>query len=318
MSKFFNETRKVFDPASRWPRLVSAEIDVPQLKDAVEIKERPNSETVATDNHTSNTLLDQPGGGEMARSVAARRLPDCRQVRLPRHNQKSFLAKEYGADLQAAVEAYRTLRTRLLSRQAQHGLRSLAVSGTAQAEGKTLTALNLALCYSHLRERSILLVDGDLRTKGLSNLLELHQFPGLSDILESGFPCQSALLSTDFSNLYVLPAGTSTVPAPELFSLERWKKFVAWSKETFDLVLVDSPPIIELADTELILSACDGTLMVMRAGTTRRHALIKALYQIDARKLVGVVFNGYDDPAARTYYGYKYDDTKSNPSARQS
>jgi capsular exopolysaccharide synthesis family protein len=320
MSKFFNETRKVFEPASGWPKLIAAKIESPQRADEVDVKveESTKSETVVSDSHTAEAVLDHAGGNEMAWSVAARRLKDCRQIRLPRDNKKSFLAREYGTDLQAAVEAYRTLRTRLLSRQSQRGLRSLAVSGTAQGEGKTLTALNLALCYSHLRDRSTLLVDGDLRTKGLSNLLELHQLPGLGDILESGRSYQSVLLRTEFSNLCLLPAGTSTVPSPELFSLARWKEFLAWSRETFDTVLIDSPPILELADTELILSACDGMLMVMRAGTTKCSALAKVLDQVDTRKLVGIVLNGYNDPEARTYRGYRYGDARSNHSARQS
>jgi capsular exopolysaccharide synthesis family protein len=305
MSQFFKETRKGFELASRGPRPLASEIDARQRVD--DAKETTGSETVAGDSQAiEKELLGPASGDEIAWPAAVHRLQDCRKIRLPRNNPKSFLAREYNTDLQAAVEAYRTLRTRLLSRQTKHGLRSLALTGTAQGEGKTLTALNLSLCYSQLQERSVLLVDGDLRTKGLSHVLELQQLAGLGDILESGRPYQSVLLRTDFFNLCILPAGISTVPSAELFSRERWKEFVAWSSETFDMVLVDSPPILELADTELILSVCDGMLMVMRAGTTKRQDVADVLGHVDTKKLVGIVFNGSNDASARRYYQYKY------------
>jgi len=304
MNQFFKETRKGFELASSGSRPIAADIDVRQSVD--EVKETTESETVAHDSQAvEKDLLSQAGGDEMPWPAAARRLQDCRKIRLPRNNQKSFLAKEYNTDLQAAVEAYRTLRTRLLSRQAKDGLRSLALTGTAQGEGKTLTALNLALCYSQLQDRSVLLMDGDLRTKGLSHVLELQQLAGLGDILESGCRYQSVLLRTDYSNLCLLPAGRSTVASAELFSLARWKEFVAWGSETFDMILVDSPPAHELADTELILSACDGLLLVTRAGITKREALVDVLDHVDATKLVGIVFNGSNDRDAKTYYQYK-------------
>jgi capsular exopolysaccharide synthesis family protein len=285
---------------------VAAKVDVRERLDTVKERGTLERETVANAiQAVPKGLLAQVGGDGIAQPAEACRLQDCRKIRLPRDNQKTFLAREYNTDLQAAVEAYRTLRTRLLSRQAKLGLRSLAVTGTAPGEGKTLTSLNLALCYSHLPDRSVLLVDGDLRTKGLSTLLGLQQLVGLSDILETGRPYESAVLGTDLSNLYILPAGTSMVPSAELFSFERWKQVIAWGCANFEMTLVDSPPVLELADTELILSVCDSALLVMRAGNTKRNALAKVLDQIDSKKLVGTVFNGYNDKDAKRYYQYK-------------
>jgi capsular exopolysaccharide synthesis family protein len=304
MSKFLNKTEEGPDPRSRGPRPVAEKIDVRERLDEADEAGTMERETIATASHVV-PLRGQAGGDEVARPLDAWRLQDCRKIGLARGNPKSLLAKEYNADLQAAVEAYRTLRTRLLSQQAKRGLRSLAISGTTPGEGKTLTSLNLALCCSHLPDRSVLLVDGDLRTKGLSKILGLQQLPGLGDLLESGRAYPSAILRTDFSNLCVLPAGTSTMPSAELFSREGWKEFVAWGRTTFDMILVDSPPILDLADTELILSACDGMLLVMRAGTTKRQDLTKVLDELDPKKLVGVVFNGSNDANASRYYQYK-------------
>ena len=305
MSKFFNETRKALQQVSRAPRPAGAEIDVQELVGAVkESMDHGGHGSLGGPELTMKPLLAPPGGDEIASQVAAGRLQHCRIVRLPRNDEKSFLATRYNADLQAAVEAYRTLRTRLLKAQANQGIRSLAITSTAQGEGKTLTALNLALSYSHLQSRSVLLVDGDLRTKGLSRMLGLHQFTGLSDILDTGCPFHSAVLRTDFPDLYVLPAGTSSTPPPELFARASWKEFVAWSGETFQMMFTDSPPVLDLADTELILGACESVLLVTRAGKTKRQALMKVRDQLDSKKLAGVVFNSCEEAAAKNYYRY--------------
>ncbi|MGE5323720.1 MAG: CpsD/CapB family tyrosine-protein kinase [Actinomycetota bacterium] len=306
MSKFFNETHKLAH-AGRGPRVVKPELDVQDLvgtlKKNLDSPARPSSHP---GDLNPKPLLSSRVGEELAPQVAATRLQNAALVRLPRGDGKSFLSRQYNADLQAAVEAYRTLRTRLLKQQSKHGMRSMAVSSTAQGEGKTLTTLNLALCYSAIQDRSVLLIDSDLRTKGLSTLLGLHQFAGLGDILEKGIPCESAIVRTDYSNLYILPAGTSAVPPAELFSKPEWKEFLAWSSETFQMTLADSPPVLDLADTELIISVCESLLLITRSGKTRRQALSDALDHVDRKKLVGVVFNDCRQAAARSYYKYSH------------
>ncbi|HET7871803.1 MAG TPA: CpsD/CapB family tyrosine-protein kinase [Terriglobales bacterium] len=306
MSKFFNETRKAVQqqPNNGGPRPAGQEIDIQELVGAVKDGiDRRQAGPVAAEAKLKPLLAGTATADEVASQLAAGRMQQCRVVRLPRNDEKSFLATQYNQDLQAAVEAYRTLRTRLLKAQAKTGARSLALSSTAQGEGKTLTALNLGVCLSHLR-RSVLIVDGDLRTKGLSRMLGLQQFTGLGDILESGLSYQSAILRTDFPDLYVLPAGTSATPPAELFSRTAWKDFVAWSGETFQTMVIDAPPVLDLADTELILAACESILLVVRSERTKRQALAKMLGQVDAKKLAGVVFNACDEAAAKNYYRY--------------
>jgi Mrp family chromosome partitioning ATPase len=147
-------------------------------------------------------------------------------------------------------------------------------------------------------------VDGDFRTKGLSRMLGLYQCAGLSDILDTGGSYHSAIVRTDFPDLYILPAGTSSAPPAELFARASWKEFVAWSGETFQMMFTDAPPVLDLADTELILAACESILLVTRAGKTRRQALMKVLDQVDSKKIAGVVFNACEEAASRNYYRY--------------
>jgi protein-tyrosine kinase len=208
-----------------------------------------------------------------------------------------------GSDaLEAAEESYRGLRTRLMRMRLDRGLRSVVITSSVQGEGKTLTALNLALSCAQLHEMGILLIDGDVRTRGLTRTLGLPTGPGLSEVLAGECDPAKAILSTDSGNLFVLSSGQASLPPAELFASRHWQELLSWCKESFKLVLVDSPPVLNLADVELITAACDGVLMVVRAKHTRRDVLRNATRQIDAKKLLGVVYNATE----KTNHNYRY------------
>ncbi len=228
------------------------------------------------------------------------RLEHCRRSRLAL--SASMQSQFYGSGMIGqAEESYRALRTRVLRLQASQGLRSVVVSSAATAEGKTLTSLNLAICCAQLHDVRVLLVDGDIRSRGLTRVFGYPPSPGLAEVLEGKAEPDKAILSTDVSNLYILAAGSTNVPPPELFAGRRWQEFIGWSNESFKLILVDSPPVLHLSDCDLISAACDGVLMVVRANQTRRELLQKAAHQIDAKKLLGVVYNGAENGSASRY-----------------
>jgi len=301
MSKFFNETRSVqkINPAP-----ATANVDIQELVGAL----KQSIESASAGDHSEVDLkhllqpLDHSQG--LASQVAAGRLENCRSFRIARDEEKSFLVSQYNPAMQAAVEAYRTLRTRLVKQQDRTGARSLVVSSGAPGEGKTLTAFNLALCYANIQDWPVLLVDADLRTRGLSRLVGDPESDGLSGILEGNCAYQSAVLSTDVPNLYVLPAGQTTASPSELFSGPQWKEFLGWAAESFRLVLIDCPPVLNLADFELIAAPAESVMLVVRSRKTAREALSKALAQVDPRKLAGVVFNAAEELSNKNYYGY--------------
>jgi capsular exopolysaccharide synthesis family protein len=179
------------------------------------------------------------------------------------------------------------------------------VSSGAQGEGKTLTTFNLALCYANIQNWPVLLVDADLRTRGLSCLMGDPDSPGLAGILEENCPYQSAVLSTDIPNLYVLPAGETSSSPSELFSGLHWKEFMGWAAESFRIVLIDSPPVLNLADFELIATQAESVMLVVRSRKTARESLTKVLAQMDPRKLAGVVFNAAEELSKSDYYSYR-------------
>jgi capsular exopolysaccharide synthesis family protein len=304
MSKFFNETRSV---QKINPVPATANVDIQELVGSLKQNMENNAGTAAHADEMDLKHLLQPlqEPREFAAEVAAGRLGKCRSIRLPRTEEKSFLVTQYNPAMQAAVEAYRTLRTRLVKQQTRTGARSLVVSSGSPGEGKTLTAFNLALCYANIQNWPVLLVDADLRTRGLSRLMGDPESPGLAKILEEHCPYQSAVLGTDVPGLYVLPAGEASASPSELFSNTHWKEFMGWAAESFRLVLIDCPPVLNLADFELIAAPAENIMLVVRSRKTARETLARVLAQMDPRKLAGVVFNAAEELSSSEYYQYK-------------
>lgn len=234
---------------------------------------------------------EHPDIGTAERESAPLRLVDLPEVSLPKDNNRPLVTSNERYTKEA-LEAYKSLRTRLLRSQANQGFRSIAVTSVGKAEGKTLTAFNLACCCAQVENLTVLLIDGDLRSRSLTTLIGGLPSVGLANVMSGTSACEAAVVRTDVPNLFVMGAGTSDVSPTELFSSERWNHVIRWSRHNFKVVLVDALSIGAFADFELIAPECDGILMVVRARSTSREALKTAVEQIDAQKLIGIVWNG--------------------------
>lgn len=234
------------------------------------------------------------------------RFGDCQKITLtPRQTHAVIMANDH-LETCVAADCYRVLRTRLVRQMNLKGLRSVTVSSATPGEGKTLTTLNLAIACAKLHGQKVLLVDADLRTRGLSRLLGISDSPGLFEVLKGEVAVESAVLLTQIPNLYFISAGQGPERFPEAFAGERWKELMASLRESFKTILVDTPPIIPLADSELIAAGCDGILLVVRALKTNREVLRKAVKQVDLKKVIGVAFNDAKALAGYSYYGTDY------------
>ena len=203
------------------------------------------------------------------------------------------------------TEAYHSVRT-ALQFASDHGVpKTLLVTSTRAAEGKSSTSMALAQNFARLGA-SVLLIDGDLRkpsfrapsaaTEGLSNLLA-----GANNIRES-------IHKTNFDRLFLLPSGPIPPNPAELLSTDRFRNILGEIKEWFDYVVVDAPPVLGLADAPLLSSVCEGTLMVFEAGKIRRGAALNAVNRLrgaDAH-LLGGVLTKYNVKHSGYGYGYAY------------
>lgn len=277
MSKFFNEIQKADELALK--QLEAQKLDFEQVLQTVETGPvaSPNVAGVEPD---SQRKRENPNNGNGMPPVLRR-----------------------DSSAQAAFEGYQRLRTRLMRIQAKTGVRVIAISSSQVGEGKTLTTMNLGLCFAQLSDSRVLMIDTDLRSRGLTRLLGLSDGPGLAGVLTGEVSQEEAILATDHENLFVMPAGSALTPPPELFTGPRWEEILGLSRKSFKIVMVDTPPILPLADFELISSACDGVLMVVRARRTSRELLQKTVGAIDAKKLLGTVFNA-TEVSSKNYYGY--------------
>jgi capsular exopolysaccharide synthesis family protein len=258
------------------------------------------------------TLIEKPVTADVAASSAvapakAKKVPGesrlewCQTI----HDVSSVLLQNRfpkSDSLGAAAESYRALRARLLRFRASQELRSVQLTSATPGEGKTMTALNLAVFCAQLHEMSVLLLDADLRSQGLTRILQGSTSAGLAEVLSGQTEPEKVILATDITNLYVLPAGKSDVAPPELFAGQRWQDFMTWCNKTFKLIIVDSPPVLGLSDSELISASCDSILMVVRARCAERDLLKKAALQLDPKKLLGLVYNGDEHGKKHSYY----------------
>jgi capsular exopolysaccharide synthesis family protein len=215
-----------------------------------------------------------------------------------------------------AAEMFRMVRTRVLRAQTTQRFRSIVITSASASEGKTLTAANLALCCVQVANVRVLLVDADLRTSGLSRLLHLPQGAGLGEVLAGKATYDQAILTTDVPRLHIVGSGQCPLPPPEQLASPKFREFITWASGRYELVLVDSPPVLAVADYELIAAACEKIITVVLARRTKRNLLERALKLIDAEKRLGTIFNASDPPQKDAYSDYAYYGQGKRPSTQ--
>ncbi|HUK35521.1 MAG TPA: CpsD/CapB family tyrosine-protein kinase [Vicinamibacterales bacterium] len=206
------------------------------------------------------------------------------------------------------VEQYRRLGAALHHHQLHTGARTLMVTSAAASEGKTLTATNLALTMSHSYQRRVLLIDADLRRPSIHEILRLPNSVGLSDSLRH--PERAvARYHTITSTLSVFSAGRpDSDPMAGLVS-ETMNRILTDATQTFDWVIVDTPPVALLPDANLLAAMIDTALLVIGANSTPYPLIRRAIEAIGEQRILGVVLNRMataDIVASYNYYGYGY------------
>ena len=214
------------------------------------------------------------------------------------------------------IEAFRNLRTSLIWSDGGEALKTLVVTSAAPGEGKTLTAANLAvtLAYDGLR---VLLVDCDIRRPRVHGLFRMPRSPGLMEVLiasngvggPSALP--AAIRETSVKGLSVLPCGALPSNAAHLLSGTRMRILLQELREQYDIIVLDTPPVLATADAGIVASLTDGVLLVVRAGTTDRNAAQRAYQQLAnvGARVVGTVLNDPGGEVAKEgdyYYPYDY------------
>jgi receptor protein-tyrosine kinase len=204
------------------------------------------------------------------------------------------------------AEEFRTLRTRLNHLQTLQPLHTIVVTSPSPAEGKTFSAVNLALAQSHLAESNVLLGDFDLRRPIVHSLFQIDRAPGLSDFLTGQCSFAQALRKVESMNLYLLPAGTAVKNPLELLNMRQSRLLFEELPRMFNWAVFDTPPLLFSADANLLATMADGTILVVKIGSTTFDNVTRAMQSLCENNVLGIVANGARASELYSKYTYYY------------
>jgi capsular exopolysaccharide synthesis family protein len=209
-----------------------------------------------------------------------------------------------------AAEAYRAIRTSMLLSTAGHAPKTMLITSGQPGEGKTTTAVNTAISLTQLGA-TVLIIDCDMRRPTLHKVLDVEHVRGLSTYLSRDIKLDGLVQRTVVPNLSVLPAGPIPPNPAELISSERMKTLLREVGETYDHIIIDSPPLMNVTDPVILSTMVDGVVLVIYGGKTSRAITVRARQELMnvGAKVFGVVLNnvnlrhaGYDEYYYKKYY----------------
>jgi capsular exopolysaccharide synthesis family protein len=200
-----------------------------------------------------------------------------------------------------AAEKFRFLGVRLRQLQQNRPLKKVLVTSTIPEEGKSLVSANLASVLAKRKQR-VLLLEGDLRRPVAAEEFGLGRLAGLAEWLQSGLRTASNIYHLRGPGFWLMPAGDPPADPIELMQSGRLSELMGQLATMFDWIIVDSPPLLPLADTTVWARLTDGTLLVAREGKTEKARLQQGLEILKKSDLLGVVLNGCTNPSHKNYY----------------
>ena len=231
-------------------------------------------------------------------------------------------AISFETDNSPTAEAFRTLRTNLQFLAIDSPPRVLVVTSSVPSEGKSTTAINIALALAEA-EHKVLLVDGDMRRPSLHQYLDLLQPVGFSTVLSGGASIGEALQKTRFPGLTVLTSGAIPPNPSELLGSQAARRLLAELRSQYDYVVVDSTPLLAVTDAAIMAAGADGVLVIARHGNTKRDQLAHAVGSLRnvGAPVLGAVFTMMPIRGSSSYgYSYSYygtDKASARPDVRK-
>ena len=207
-----------------------------------------------------------------------------------------------------AAEKFRFLGVRLRQLQQNRPLKKLLITSTIPQEGKSTVAANLACALAQRTQQKTLLVDGDLRRPSVAKLFGLGKIAGIADWLQGESGPMTSIYHLEEPGVWVLPAGGTVRNPLELMQSGRLSALMEQLTGWFDWIVIDSPPVLPLADTSIWMKQADAILLVARQGSTEKDQLRRGIEAIDQKKLLGAILNSSENAAQSDYY-YQYTQT---------
>lgn len=201
-----------------------------------------------------------------------------------------------------AAEAFRLLSVRLRDIARTRSLKKILITSTIPQEGKTTVAANLAVTLARLTQQKVLLLEGDVRRPALTPMLGIRGGPGICEWLRGEFKLTECVHQLEGCGLWLLPAGKSPQNPLEVLQSAKLSALMSQLCEWFDVIIIDSPPMLPLADTSVWMRTADGILLVSRLGTTEKRQLKRGLEALDQQKVIGALLNCSKNSKHSYYY----------------
>jgi len=212
-----------------------------------------------------------------------------------------------------AAEAFRLVCVRLRDLRKDRPLTSLLISSTSPQEGKSLIAVNLACTLAAASRQNVLLLEGDMRRPSQREIFQLNPMPGLCEYFRGERSLKDSIYRFEEAGIWFLPAGRAQGNSPELIQFAQLSAMAAQLSQWFDWIVIDSPPILPLADTSVWEKMADGLLLVARRGITSKRKLKRGAEAVDQKKLIGTILNSSTRSTDEDYYYYQRPSTDSEP-----
>jgi protein-tyrosine kinase len=203
-------------------------------------------------------------------------------------------------------EEFRSVRTRLNHLQTLQPIHTVVVTSPSPAEGKSFAAANLALAESHLAGNLTLLIDFDFRRPVIHNLFQIERSPGATDFLLGNAKLSDCMKRVAGTNLFLMPAGAAVKNPLELLNLREVRKLFEDLPKWFNWVILDSPPLLFSADANLLGTLTDGTILVVRVGSTTIDTVQRAMQSLCENNVLGTIVNGARAGELYSKYTYYY------------
>lgn len=203
-----------------------------------------------------------------------------------------------------AAESYRTLRTNIQYSSFDKEYRVIVVTSSEPGEGKSTTSGNLALCMAQ-GDKKVILIDCDLRKPSLHKKFKISNLVGLSDVMIGKEDLTTAIHRYN-KNLVLLTSGKIPPNPSEMLSSKAMSNLLETLKENFDYIILDTPPVQAVTDSQILSTKADGTILVVRAEKTKKESVqnaVSLLKKVNAN-IIGTVLNGIDVSRNKYYYYY--------------
>lgn len=202
-------------------------------------------------------------------------------------------------------EQYRTVRTNIKFAMPDLDVKTILFTSASPGEGKSTTAANVGIVFAQ-EGKKVLLIDSDMRKPSMHYTFQTTNSPGLSNILSKQWSVADVIQKTFIEGLDIIPCGQIPSNPAELLGSSMLDSLINAMKVKYDVIIIDAPPVLTVADAQILANKCDGTILVVSTKKTKKESIIRAIEVLHSSKakILGTVLNNYKIKSDGNYYHY--------------